>query len=249
MNLDSYFQRIGYDGPRNPTAETLKVLHHAHLLAVPFENLDIHLKRPIVLEESRLFDKIVNQRRGGFCYEQNGLFAAVLREMGFHVTMMEARVGAKDWETGLPFDHLTLLVDLEERWLADVGFGESFLEPLRFDQPNEQAQKRGVFRVQHDDIEGVYERQTHSGDWHGEYLFRLQPCTLAGFEPGSHHHQYSPSSHFTQQRFCTQANAQGRITLSDRRLIVTENGHRHEQDLENEAEFQRYLRDHFGITL
>jgi N-hydroxyarylamine O-acetyltransferase len=144
---------------------------------------------------------------------------------------------------------MTLLVDLDERWLADVGFGESFLEPLRFDDSEEQTQQRGVFRVQHDGFEGVHARQTHSGDWHSEYLFRLQPRTLADFEPGCHHHQYSPTSHFTQQRFCTQANAQGRVTLSDRRLIVTENGHRREQDLESEAEFQSHLRDHFGITL
>ena len=250
MNLDAYFRRIGYDGPSQPTLETLRLLHRAHLLAVPFENLDIHLKREIVLDEARLFDKIVNQRRGGFCYEQNGLFTAVLRQIGFTVTMLEARVGAKEWEGGSPpFDHMTLLVDLEERWLADVGFGDSFMEPLRFDCDGEQVQLRGTFRVQHDGFEGVHSRKTQADDWHDEYLFRLEPHTLDDFEPGCYFNQYSPKSHFTQQRVCSLATPTGRITLSDRRFIVTENGKRTEHDLDSEAAFQRYLREYFQIEL
>lgn len=250
MNLDAYFRRIHYDGPRQPTAETLRLLHRTHLLAVPFENLDIHLKRPIVLDEARFFDKIVGQRRGGFCYEQNGLFAAVLRELGFRVTLLEARVGAKTWEAASPpFDHMALLVELEDRWLADVGFGDSFMEPLRFDVPDEQTQQRGTFRVVHDGFEGVHSRKTQAGDWHDEYMFRLEPRTLGDFEPGCHFNQYSPKSHFTQQRVCSLATATGRITLSDRRFIVTENGQRTEHDLDSEADFHRTLRDHFYIEL
>jgi N-hydroxyarylamine O-acetyltransferase len=126
MNVEDYLQRLGYNGDRIPNAETLRNLHHAHLLAVPFENLDIHLGRPIVLDEKSLYEKIVRRRRGGFCYEANGLFAALLRELGFNVALLSARVmdGGK---LGPEFDHLTLLVQLEERWLADVGFGDSFL--------------------------------------------------------------------------------------------------------------------------
>ena len=88
-----------------------------------------------------LFEKIVTQRRGGFCYEQNGLFAAVLRALGFDVTLLEARVSKGDGTFGIPFDHLTLMVQLEDRWLADVGFGDSFLDPLRLDDPGEQTQR------------------------------------------------------------------------------------------------------------
>jgi N-hydroxyarylamine O-acetyltransferase len=224
MQIDAYFQRIGYDGPRTPTPDTLRALHRAHLLAVPFENLDIHLKRPIILDEKRLFDKIVYQGRGGYCYEQNSVFAAVLRALGFRVSLLEARVGARTWDTGTPFDHMTLLVELEERWLADVGFGDSFLEPLRLDDPSPQVQARGVFRVAHDGFEGAHARQTQAGDWHDEYLFRLEPRRLHDFEPGNQHNQYAPQSHFTQQRVCSLATPTGRVTLSDRRLIVTENG-------------------------
>lgn len=249
MNLDSYFRRVGWDGPHTPTLDALFALHRAHLMAVPFENLDIHIGRSIVLDEALLFDKIVNQRRGGFCYEQNGLFAAVLREMGFDVTLLEARVNAREWEAGTPFDHLTLAVQLDERWLVDVGFGDSFIEPLRLDAPQPQQQANGTFRVLHDGATGVYARQTSSGDWHDEYLFSLQPRTLADFAPGCEYHQTSPNSHFTRQRVCSLATPQGRITLSDRRLIITENGQRTERDLHSEAEFQQHLGEYFGILV
>ena len=247
MNLDAYFRRIGYDGPPTPTLDTLRSLHRAHLMAVPFENLDIHIGRPIVLDEDRLFDKIVNQRRGGFCYEQNGLFAAVLRHMGYDVTLLEARVNAREWETSNPLDHLTLVVQLDERWLTDVGFGDSFIEPLRFDDQDSQEQANGAFRVLHDGVTGTHSRQTSTGDWHDEYLFSLQPRTLADFIPGCEYHQTSPNSHFTRQRVCSLATPQGRITLSDRRLIITENGQRTERDLHSEAEFQQHLGEQFGI--
>jgi N-hydroxyarylamine O-acetyltransferase len=249
MNLDAYFRRIGYDGSHTPTLDTLRRLHRAHMLSVPFENLDIHLGRRIVLDETRLFDKIVEQKRGGFCYEQNGLFAAVLRELGYDVTLLEARVHARDWESGTPFDHLTLVVQLEERWLVDVGFGDSFLDPLRFDIADPQPQANGVFRVTHDGVSGAHARQTSSGDWNNEHLFRLEARQLQDFVVGCEYHQTSPQSHFTQQRVCSLATPQGRITLSDHRLIVTENGSRQEYDLEGEANFQRHLKEHFGIVL
>ncbi len=247
MNLDAYFERIAYDGPTTPDVETLCGLHRAHLLAVPFENLDIHLKRPIVLDEARLFEKIVYQRRGGFCYEHNAVFAAVLRGLGFEVEMLEARVGAKNWDSGKPYNHMTLLVTLDERWMPDVGYGDSFMDPLRLDYPGEQAQANGVFRVLHDETEGVYARQTQSGDWHDEYRFRLEPRRLEDFEPGCRFNQYSPRSHFTQQRICSLATPTGRITLSDHRFIVTENGQRTEYDLDSEAEFKRHLLEYFGF--
>lgn len=247
MNLDAYFRRIGYTGLPEPTLETLRALHRAHMLAVPFENLDIHLQQRIVLDEALLFDKIVQQQRGGFCYEQNGLFAAVLRHMGYDVTLLEARVNVREWEAGTPFDHLALMVQLDERWLVDVGFGESFREPLRFDFGGPQKQANGVFRVVHDGVEGVHARQANGGDWHDEYRFRLKPRTLRDFVEGCDYHQSSPQSHFTQQRMCSLATPKGRITLSDRRLIITENGHRTERDLDNEADFQRHLSEQFGI--
>src|SRR4051812_2868960 len=110
MDVQAYLRRINYRGELAPTAATLRELHRAHLLAVPFENLDIHLGRPILLDEQALFDKIVAHRRGGFCYELNGLFALLLRDLGFEVTLLAAGVARADGGFGPEFDHLTLLV-------------------------------------------------------------------------------------------------------------------------------------------
>src|SRR5204862_6646887 len=132
--IDKYLSRIAYAGPRDPTPQVLSALHERHLLSVPFENLDIHLGREIVPDERRIVDKVVAERRGGFCYELNGAFAALLRALGFEVDMLSARVPRADGTTSPEFDHMTLLVRAEgERWLADVGFGECFVHPLRLD--------------------------------------------------------------------------------------------------------------------
>ena len=140
MNIEAYLKRIHYNGSLVPNAETLRALQVAHLRAVPFENLSIHAGEPIVLEQDALFTKIVEHRRGGFCYEANGLFAGLLRALGFEVAMLAAGVATRDGEFGPDFDHMTLMVTLGRRWLVDVGFGESFLEPLLLDSREEQVQ-------------------------------------------------------------------------------------------------------------
>src|SRR5689334_17036776 len=108
LDIPTYLQRIAYRGSLQPTAATLRALHQAHMLAVPFENLDIHLGRPLLLDRPALFEKIVARRRGGFCYELNGLFAALLQALGFDVTMLSARVARTQGGFGPEFDHLTL---------------------------------------------------------------------------------------------------------------------------------------------
>ena len=118
MNIKAYLERINYHGPLAPTAETLRELQVAHLLAVPFENLSIHAKEPIVLEDQALFTKIVERKRGGFCYEANGLFAALLRELGFDVVMLSAGVANAEGSFGPDFDHMALMVVLDQRWLV-----------------------------------------------------------------------------------------------------------------------------------
>src|SRR5271169_1200439 len=130
LNVPAYLDRIAYAGPLAPRLEVLRNLHRAHLLSVPFENLDIAAGRKIVCDEHAFIHKIVELRRGGFCYELNGAFAALLRAIGFQVTLLSARVPRENGSDGPEFDHLALRIDLERSWLADVGFGDSFLEPL-----------------------------------------------------------------------------------------------------------------------
>src|SRR5258705_1418025 len=147
MEISSYLRRVGYFGEIEPTENTLRSLHRAHMFAVPFENLDISAGREIICDESRFLHKIVDERRGGFCYEMNGAFAALLRALGFPVTLLSARVGQGDGREGPEFDHMALRVELEEDWLADVGFGDSFVELLRLEPGLEQEQFRRPYRL------------------------------------------------------------------------------------------------------
>jgi N-hydroxyarylamine O-acetyltransferase len=249
MNVPAYLARISYNGSLEPTAETLRTLHLAHLYAVPFENLDIHLGRKITCDESRFFHKIVAMRRGGFCYELNGAFASLLRELGFRVTLLSARVAREDGTASPDFDHLALRVDLDQPWLADVGFGDSFLEPLRLTPEIEQEQKRARFRIAAVGDVMIVQRQLPQENWKSQYRFTLRPHRLEDFEPRCQFQQTSPDSHFTRQRLCTLPTADGRITLSDLKLIRTTTQGREERELQNEDEWRAALLEHFGVRL
>lgn len=286
MDVQAYLRRINYRGELAPTAATLRELHCAHMLAVPFENLDIQLGRPILLDEQALFDKIVMRRRGGFCYELNGLFALLLRELGFDVTLLAAGVARAAGGFGPEFDHLTLLVQsplsfvpgqspqsanheqLTEAdtahsprspqplipnpqppaWLADVGFGDSFREPLRFAEAIEQAQDGRAYRLDRDEEHFTLMQRDGAG-WEPQYRFTLQPHAHAEYADMCRYHQTSPESSFTRKRVCTLATPNGRITLSELVLIVTANGERTEQVLPDQSAFQAALREHFRIDL
>ncbi len=262
MNLESYLRRIGYDGPLEPTLDTLRRLHYAHLLAVPFENLDVNLGVPIVLEEERLFDKIVTRERGGFCYELNGLFAWLLRELGFQVSLLSARVPIEENRTGPEFDHLALRVDLDVSWLADVGFGESFIEPLPILPNAEQIQRDVFFCLDQQDgrwrvLRYAPPSQTRAvaalidvdWEWRMLYDFTTGARQFAEFGPMCLHHQTSPESHFTRRRIVSRLTTTGRVTLTNVRLIVTEGEQRQEALLETAEEYDAALREYFGIRL
>jgi len=235
--IDAYLARIGYDGPRDPTPETLRALHERHMLSVPFENLDIHWQRPIVIEPARFIDKIVREARGGFCYELNGAFAWLLRELGFtEVAYLSGRVPTADGTLGPPFDHMALLVPAGgKRWLADVGFGEFSLHPLDLDGDN------GEFAI----VRGDEWEVRRNGQL--EYRFTLDPHELDEFAPMCHYQQYDPRSSFTKKRVCSLATPEGRITLTGDKLIVTRNGERTETPVAPE-EWERVLYETFGIA-
>jgi N-hydroxyarylamine O-acetyltransferase len=248
VNIAAYLERIHYHGPTAPTAETLYELHRAHMLAVPFENLDIHLGREIVLDDERLYDKVVARRRGGFCYELNGAFGGLLRELGFNVKKLAAGVARADGSFGPPFDHMALLVELDERWLADVGFGDGFREPLRLDQEGEQAQAFGAYRVRRDGEQCILERRK-ADEWQPQYRFTLQTYEFSDYAEMCRYHQTSPESPFTQRRTCSLATVDGRVTLTNERLITTTGDERRERELTSESEMAAVLYDRFGVVL
>ena len=248
MDVQAYLKRINYQGPLTPSAETLRQLQVTHLLNVPFENLSIHAHESIVLNDEALFGKIVERRRGGFCYECNGLFAALLRELGFDVSMLSAEVANASGGFSQPFDHMALMVRLDETWLADVGFGDSFLEPLRINESTEQTQGSQAFRISADASNRVVYRR-HDSQWKPEYRFTLQPYNYPDFEAMCLYHQTSAQSHFTQKRICSLATRDGRITLSDMRFIVTIDGAREERAVASAKEYEEILLQQFGIIM
>jgi N-hydroxyarylamine O-acetyltransferase len=258
-SVTAYLARIGLTESPPLSAGTLRKLHIAHLYSVPFENLDIGLKRTIVCEAEASVSKIVDRNRGGFCYELNGAFAWLLQELGFKVTLLSARVARQDDAYGPEFDHLALLVGRDgvdpdgassgEAWLADVGFGDSFIEPLRLISDVEQEQRPGKFRII-PVAEDAYVMQRFDANavWKAQYKFSLEPRALSDFAGMCHYHQTSPDSHFTQKRICSMATPHGRVTLSELRLIITENGKRQEREL-TEAEWRPALQMYFGVML
>jgi N-hydroxyarylamine O-acetyltransferase len=248
MDVSGYLHRINYNGPRDVSVETLRGLHIQHLFAVPFENLDNHIGRQIILDEEKVIRKIVEERRGGICYELNGAFYALLRALGFEVSMLSAGVAREEGGFDPPFDHMTLLVQLEERWLADVGFGDSFREPLLLDRRSEQMQDNDAYRLIEDHDHLILERR-ETDLWKPQYRFNLEPHQYSDFADMCHYHQTSPESPFTKRRTCTIATPQGRITVTGHRLITTINGTKSERELAGEDEWSSALREHFGIEL
>lgn len=198
--LDAYLERIGYSAPVRVDRQTLFGLHRAHLLAIAYENLDIHLGRALTLDVDAIFDKIVTRRRGGWCYEMNGLFAWALREIGFDVSLLAGTVGRHSIGDSAEGNHLLMSVALDQTYLADVGFGNGFLDPLPlvagryvqtdFLKPFDLREAKGRWELVGDGVGG------------GGFDFMLEPAVMAQFEAQCHHLQTAPESGFVRIVVC-----------------------------------------------
>lgn len=252
MDIQSYLNRIQYRGSLEPKLQNLSALQKTHMQTVPFENLSVHYKQPILLNEKALYNKIVKQNRGGFCYELNGLFAWLLRGLGYKVELLAAGVSTGTGGFGPEFDHMTLLVHLEEDYLVDVGFGDSFQEPLRVNFQGEQRQDGVSYQLSAEGEALVLSKQNNldeSPNMQPQYRFKLNPHQMKEYEGMCQYHQTSPASHFTQKRICSRATENGRYSLSDLKLIVTESGRKQERILRSEDDFEAVLKDYFSIDL
>jgi N-hydroxyarylamine O-acetyltransferase len=248
MFRNQYLERIHYAGSLEPTLDVLAQLQQAHMLTVPFENLSIGIGQPIVLTEDALFDKIVRRRRGGFCYELNSLFARLLQTLGYQVILLSAEVTHADGTFGPPFDHLTLRVDLDQPWLVDVGFGDSFRLPLPLESSAIQKQEMGTYRLLRREGYHILE-ESQADQWIPQYRFQLEPHVIGNFQEMCRFHQTSPESGFTRKRVCSIATPTGRVTLSEMNLIITDGGERKERMLASEQEYHDALLTYFGVRL
>ncbi|MEW2154474.1 arylamine N-acetyltransferase [Streptomyces sp. NPDC007189] len=259
---DAYLRRIGAQRPPKPTSRALHELHLRHLRTVPFENLSIHLGDEIVLEEGRLLDKLIGRGRGGFCYELNGAFGALLAALGYEVELLAARVYGDEGRLGIPYDHLALRVGTVEgdTWLADVGFGAHSHHPLSCTDRAEQADPGGVFRVADAGPDAAGVRGGGSAgagdldvvrDGTPRYRLETRPRALGDCVAGAWWHSTSPLSHFTRSLVCSRLTEDGgRITLSGRELKTTAaDGTCGARELETDEEVLTAYRERFGIEL
>lgn len=246
--MNAYIRRIGVVPPLPPSIDTLRRIQRAHLETVPFENLDLLLGRPIPIDVDLFYRKVVRERRGGFCYELNGLFCELLRSLGFRVTLHSARVwNGSEW--GPEFDHLCLRVDLDESWLVDVGFGDSFLLPLRFAERGEQFDAWSAYRLLEDGADLILEERKPNAAWTPSYRVAPVARRLEEFAEQCHWFQHDPTSNFLRKTICSRATPEGRITLSGMRRIETRDGVKSESLLSGAHSLGDALRTDFGIRL
>jgi len=247
MNVAAYLDRIGLaDGNISADLASLRLLQRSHLLTVPFENLDIHWKRPIVLDIGKFYSKIVEECRGGFCYELNGLFNELLRSLEFDTRLISARV-FNGSEHGREFDHAAIIVTIDgNEYLTDVGFGDFSAEPLKLVPDEEQSDPNGAFIIRRFDDEYFDVAKRDYDSWKSQYIFKDIVRDLHEFAEMCDFQQTSPESHFTKGKLCSIMTVGGRKTLTDGKYLVTNDGAKTEK-LIDELEFDRLLNDEFGI--
>lgn len=246
MDVSAYLDRIGYRGGTTPTLENLRAIHRAHAFTVPFENLDIQCGTRIEVDEAVNFDKIVKRRRGGFCLELTGLFARALRQLGYRVDVIGARV-MMEGRMGQPMSHMTLIVHLDEAWIADVGFGGRIIEPLRLGERGDQLVGARRYNVANDgDVWFVTGSEDDNPT--GMYFFRMIPRQFDEFLPVCDWLQTSPDSRFTHGSIVSLARPAGRSTLAGGRLINVEGGRRDERQV-SAIEEPTILLEQFGVSL
>ncbi|GAB4029787.1 arylamine N-acetyltransferase family protein [Spirosoma gilvum] len=252
MNVSAYLTRIHYTGSLEVSLETLRNLHYQHLLSIPLENLDIHYGRDIVLDIDALFTKLITKKRGGFCYELNGLFCELLQAIGFTATLVSGRVYEPGKGFNDEFDHAAIVVHLNGvDWLVDVGFGRRFpLYPIAI-QPNQvQGDRTGRYVItRHNDDYLAINQQDDTGNWVTAYIFTLVSRQLADFRSMCRYHQTSSASYFTQNMLCSLVTPNGRITLTDDKLKITEHSRVTEKPVDDAVDFEYLLETHFGIRM
>lgn len=257
-SLTSYLTRINHTDPIEPTLDVLRAVHRAHLLNISYENLDIHLGRPLTLDLPTIFDKIVTRRRGGWCYEMNALLAWVLREIGFNVTLLSGAVGRDRLGDLAEGNHLVLLVKLDRLYIADAGFGNAFLEPLPLVE-GEHVQGAFTYRLQQTPppappLQGgerisarwIFHNHEHGG---AGFDFTLAPHEIGNFAARCHWLQTSPESSFVRVAVCHRLRPDGMISLRGAVLQEVSAGSVVERVIETEDEYRRVLRGDFDLDL
>ncbi|RKT21443.1 N-hydroxyarylamine O-acetyltransferase [Paraburkholderia sp. RAU2J] len=253
VNLQHYFARIGYEGPRAATLEVLQTIHRLHPAAIPFENLNPLTRRPVKLDLESVESKLVTARRGGYCFEQNALFANVLMQLGFKVTPLLGRVlWGRESDAVPPRTHMVLRIDIgTDAWIADVGFGSVTLSaPLRLSTGLAQQTPLGTFRLADASRDALYlEVQAHDESWARVYRFDLQPVEWIDYETSNWYTSTSPDSIFASNLIVCRVLPEARLTLFNDQLNERAGSGQmiSERQLVSADELAICLRERFGL--
>lgn len=253
MDIKKYLARIGLNEVPQADLESLRLLQESHLYTVPFENLDIHLGRRIIIDYDRIFEKVVDQKRGGFCYELNGLFFHLLEALGYQVKRLSARVYQDERQAfSHEYDHMTLCVHLDGKdWLTDVGFGRFSFAPLCIGMNEIQSDGKRQYKFVPYEADKDYVSVMHleeDGNWKDGYIFSMKARAAEEFIPMCHYQQTFPESHFLKGKMCTIPTKEGRITLNEKSLKITKAGEVEETEIGNDEVFFQHLKTYFGIA-
>ncbi len=250
FDLDAYLARIGYDGPRTPTVEVFCDLHTAQMFSIPFENLAIQMREPISLGIAEMMAKMVHGKRGGYCFELNGLFSVALEALGFDVDRLAARVRYGNPLIAARLHQLLAVNFGAERWIADVGFGgNGLIAPIPFQLDTELTQYGETFRLkQETDDLYVLEGLLPDG-WLDLYAFTLEPLYRIDYEPANYYMSTSPASPFTQTRIVALPNPEGRTILVEHELKVRTNGATTTSEIGPGDAYIHELKARFGIEV
>lgn len=254
FDLAPYFARVGYNGSRAPTVDVLHALTEAHTQAIPFENIDVLLDRPIRLETEALFTKLVLARRGGYCFEQNGWFLAVLRQMGFDVRALGAcvRLGEPDRRVPMQRTHVLLEVRFgDAAWITDVGVGSASLtRALRLVAGREQATPHEPRRLDHAGGRW-YHQIRRGGAWVDVCEFTGEEMSLPDRRVANWYTSTHPDSVFRRQLSVSLARPHGeRLSVHDAMLTRRRaDGREERQAIDDHDGLLDVLRTHFGIVL
>jgi len=252
VDLDAYFERIAYEGPRVPTLETLRALHERHPAAIPFEAIDVMLDRGVDIAPAAVDAKLIEAGRGGYCFEHNGLFKRVLGTMGFDVESLIARVQwmAPENAPAHPRSHMGLRVTIDGvPWLADVGFGGCVSsEPLRMDTNEPQKTRHVTFRLAPSD-DGLRVEALLGDKWAPLYDLCLDPQHDVDYEPANWFTSTHPDSHFRHHLMVARTTPEAQFALSNNRLTIRKPDGGEDQRVLNADELAEVLRDLFGLPV
>jgi N-hydroxyarylamine O-acetyltransferase len=250
MDTKKYLERINFKTAATVNYETLVRLHELHVLSVPFENIDIYFKRAFNLAIDNVYQKVVVQRRGGFCYELNSLFNELLVSLGFKSRIISSRIFDESGALGPEYDHMCVLIEIDNnQYLADVGYGDLFITPLEI-KGGIQSDGRNFFKMEpYTENEFFLSMSPTETDLVKKYIFNLKEVSIESFYKICRDKQINKASYFVKNTICTKPTYSGRLTIFNGKLIEKRNEERIEQAIADDKDLIKLLKERFEIEL